>query len=120
MISPVADRLELLEARPASASAAPPVVFAHGARHAAWCWMRHFLPYFAAHGFHAIAPSFRGHGKSTGRGELATLTLNDYVEDLRQVLSSLETRPVIVGHSMGGAVFSGFCSTRPIARGPWS
>jgi pimeloyl-ACP methyl ester carboxylesterase len=106
-------RLEVLEARPASAAAAPPVVFAHGARHAAWCWAQHFLPYFAEQGFHAIAPSFSGHGKSDGRHELNTLTLDHYREDLREVLSGLRTLPVLVGHSMGGAVVQRLLQAAP-------
>ena len=50
----------------------PPVVFLHGSYHAAWCWAENFFPWFAAQGHESYAPSFRGHGGSSGgdpRGE---------------------------------------------------
>ena len=41
-----------------------PLLFVHGAWHAAWCWDEHFLGYFADRGYRAVALSFRGHGDS--------------------------------------------------------
>ncbi len=37
-----------------------PLVFVHGARHAAWCWEEHLLDWFAARGYECHAPSPRG------------------------------------------------------------
>jgi pimeloyl-ACP methyl ester carboxylesterase len=78
-------------------------VFLHGA----WCWNWYykpfFLPYFAAHGFDAVAFSLRGHGGSEGRAQLNGFSIDDYVEDLREVVATVE-HPVVVGHSMGGFV----------------
>ena len=75
--------------------------------HGAWCWNWYFkpffLPYFAANGFDVIAFSLRGHGGSEGRERLNGFSIDDYVEDLRGVVATVE-RPVVVGHSMGGFV----------------
>lgn len=83
-----------------------PILFVHGAWHAAWCWDEHFLPYFAKKGYHAYALSLRGHGKSEGRVRWASV--GNYVSDVATVASQIEAkhgkRPVIVGHSMGGFV----------------
>jgi pimeloyl-ACP methyl ester carboxylesterase len=78
-------------------------VFLHGA----WCWNWYFkpffLPYFASLGFDAVAFSLRGHGGSEDHENLNGFSIDDYVEDLRRVVATVE-RPVVVGHSMGGFV----------------
>ena len=75
--------------------------------HGAWCWNWYFkpffLPYFAAQGFDVVAFSLRGHGGSEGHEHLNGFSIDDYVEDLRSVVATVE-RPVVVGHSMGGFV----------------
>jgi len=52
------DRGECTDAHPV------PLLFVHGAWHAAWCWDEHFLGFFADRGFRAVAVSLRGHGAS--------------------------------------------------------
>lgn len=39
----------------------PPLLFLHGAGHAAWCWAEHFMPWLAEQGLECHALSFRGH-----------------------------------------------------------
>ena len=96
--------LEVLHRGPAMRGRHPPLVFVHGAYTAAWCWDEHFLPYFAARGYHARALSLRGHGGSEGRDRLHFHGLRDFVDDLASVVSALDQPAVLVGHSMGGAV----------------
>ncbi|MBX9980307.1 MAG: alpha/beta hydrolase [Mycobacterium sp.] len=79
-----------------------PLLFVHGAWHAAWCWDEHFLDFFAGHGFRVIAPSLRGHGASPGA--LRGAGIRDYVDDVASVAKSLPRPPVVIGHSMGGFV----------------
>lgn len=81
-----------------------PLLFVHGACHAAWVWDEHFLPYFAAHGFDAHAVSLRGHGGSEGRETLRRTSVADYVSDVAQVAASFTRPPVVIGHSLGGLV----------------
>jgi pimeloyl-ACP methyl ester carboxylesterase len=82
----------------------PPLLFVHGAYCDAWCWEVHILPWFAAAGYPAYALSLRGHGKSPGRNDLGSLHLDDYMDDIRQVVADLRARPVLIGHSMGATL----------------
>ncbi len=99
-----AEQLEIIEACPRGGAAARPLLFLHGAFAGAWCWSRHFLPYFAEQGFRAYAVSLRGHGASPGRERLDWLSISDYVRDLEQAVKAVGGDPVFVGHSMGGFV----------------
>lgn len=95
--------LEVITKTPASDAHSTPVLFVHGMYHGAWCW-ENFLPYFAQHGYVAHAINLRGHGGSEGHETLKWTSLSDYVEDVAQIVDTLDTPPVLVGHSMGGAV----------------
>lgn len=94
----VIDKGSVSEAHPA------PLLFVHGAWHAAWCWDVNFLGFFADKGYRALAVSFRGHGGSSTCKPLRNCTVDDYVEDVRSVADGLPERPVVIGHSMGGLI----------------
>jgi pimeloyl-ACP methyl ester carboxylesterase len=47
--------LELIDRGSCSDAHPTPLLFVHGACHAAWCWDAHFLDYFADRGFRALA-----------------------------------------------------------------
>jgi len=81
-----------------------PLLFVHGAYTAAWCWKEHFLPYFAEQGYASYGLSLSGHGGSRGRKQLDSFGINDYVNDVAEVVAALERPPVLIGHSMGGFV----------------
>lgn len=85
-----------------------PLLFIHGSGHGAWCWEEHFLDYFAESGYVSAALDLRGHGRSPGRAELSRLRLADYVDDVLGVMAALRDRygatPVLIGHSLGGAI----------------
>lgn len=91
----------------AGRTAGVPLLFVHGVCHGAWCW-ENFLPCAAAAGHDAYAVSLRGHGGSGGQSELHSYGLGDYVDDVLSVAADISGRtghrPVVVGHSMGGAV----------------
>ncbi len=97
--------LEILKALPSAPSAKPPLLFLHGAFSGAWVWAEHVLGFMADRGYAAYALSFRGHGRSEGRGDLDRHGLADYADDVRTAIRSIGGRPpVLVGHSMGGLV----------------
>ncbi len=105
-------RLEVLTRQPSVMRNAPPILFVHGAWHAAWCWDEYFLDYFAANGYAAHALSLRGHGESEGRRGLRRHRIRDYVDDVSAVAASLPTAPIVVGHSMGGFVVQKYLEKR--------
>jgi pimeloyl-ACP methyl ester carboxylesterase len=110
-------RLELISREPSTRRSATPLLFVHGAWHAAWCWDEHFLTHFAQEGFAAHALSLRGHGASEGRERLRWARLADYVADVAQVVDRLGQPPVLVGHSMGGAVVQKYLETHVAPAG---
>ena len=97
-------RLEVLHAAPSGEPRTHPILFVHGAFAAAWCWQEYFLPCFAQHGYDSYAVSLRGHGGSGGADRLHHAGLDDYVQDVRVAMDSIGRAPILVGHSMGGAV----------------
>ncbi len=96
--------LEVIDKGCASESHPVPLLFVHGAWHAAWCWDEHFLDFFADQGYRALAVSFRGHGNSPSDKPLRACSVADYVADVVSVAASLTTSPVVIGHSMGGLI----------------
>ncbi len=101
--------LELLIHQPTHDVKRTPLLFVHGFVHAAWCYEDYFLPYFAQQGYNAAALSLQGHGASPVQGSLRWKRLvKHYVADVAQAAAQLEqqfgTRPVIIGHSMGGII----------------
>ncbi len=91
----------------------PSLLFVHGICHGAWCWKENFLPYFSAKGFPSYALSLRGHGKSEGYESLHSFSLDDYMEDVLELMLTLKEKPVLIGHSMGGAVVQKILSLHP-------
>jgi len=104
-------RLEIISRHPATAARATPLLFVHGAWHGAWCWDQHFLNYFAEKGFVSHAVSLRGHGTSEGRRRLRWTRLAHYVEDVARIAARFPRPPVVIGHSMGGAIAQKYLET---------
>lgn len=95
-------------------SESPPLLFIHGAWHGAWCW-ENFLNYFPQKGFDCFAPSLCGHGKSGNNKSLKITRIDDYVENVFNVVNSIYNeygkKPVIIGHSMGGLITQKYLET---------
>ncbi len=97
-------KIEIIKEMPESSSDKRPILFVHGAWHAAWCWEKYFLRYFAEKGYPAYALSLSNHGKTKGKKSLNWTFISDYVNDLDDVINTFEKKPIVVGHSMGGLV----------------
>ncbi|MBY9078355.1 alpha/beta hydrolase [Paenibacillus sp. HN-1] len=97
-------KLEILEYLPELSSSQSSLLFIHGGSHGAWCWKENFLPYFSSKGFPSYALSLRGHGESEGNESIHFFSLNDYMNDVLEVISQLSEKPVLIGHSLGGAL----------------
>ncbi len=80
-----------------------PVLMAHGMWHGAWCWQP-WQEILAEKGWESVAYSLPGHGKSPRQRSLTSCTLGYYLAFLRDEINRLPVRPVLMGHSMGGAL----------------
>jgi pimeloyl-ACP methyl ester carboxylesterase len=109
--------LEMIDKGSYSESHPAPLLFIHGAWHAAWCWDEHFLDFFAERGYRVLAVSLRGHGNSPTPRPLRTCSIAEYVDDVGSVADSLPTRPVVLGHSMGGLVVQKYLESRDAPAG---
>ena len=109
--------LEVIDKGAVSESHPAPLLFVHGAWHAAWCWDEHFLDFFAGRGYRALALSLRGHGGSPTHKKLRDLSFADFGEDVVAVADELPALPVIIGHSMGGALVQKYLESRAAPAG---
>lgn len=80
-----------------------PILMQHGMWHAAWCW-QHWQELFARWGWTTHAYSLPGHGGSPVQRPLRWATLGYYFEFLKAEIERLPYRPVLMAHSMGGAL----------------
>jgi pimeloyl-ACP methyl ester carboxylesterase len=104
--------LEVIDKGSCTQAHAVPLLFVHGGWHGAWCWDYHFLDFFAAAGYRAVALSLRGHGTSPTEKPLPKVSIADYLEDLRSVADELGAAPVLIGHSLGGFVIQRYLEER--------
>lgn len=86
-------------------SSSAPILFIHGAWHGKWCYEKYFVDYFSDAGFDVHAFDLPYHGeKFTTTRDLRWRSLSDYVEAVASYAKTLSSPPIVVGHSMGGAV----------------
>lgn len=109
--------LEVIDRGQATQTHPAPLLFVHGAWHAAWCWDENFLGYFAQQGYRALAVSLRGHGASRTHQRLKDCSFDEYLDDVLAVADSLPTPPVVIGHSMGGVVVQKYLEQRSAPAG---
>lgn len=95
-----AQSLELLTVPVERPNGSPPLLMLPGAFHGASAFAEHWMPHLAARGYLTYALSYRGHGGSGG--SYAGASLQDYLVDVERAMTSFETRPILVGHSLGG------------------
>lgn len=80
------------------------IVMIHGMWCSSWHWSN-YKHYFKGKGYTCITPTLRYHDmdpKGRPSPELGTTGLLDYVQDLETLIQSLDQKPVVMGHSMGG------------------
>ena len=86
------------------------VVFIHGMYMTSLCW-EHWTGYFETAGYRCLAPGWPGRDrpvdllrKAYPDPELGRLTLQDIVTHFEKQVRSLDERPILIGHSMGGLI----------------
>ena len=88
--------------------AKPPMLFIPGYFASAWIY-ESYLPFFADRGYAGFALNLRGReGSALPSGTvLGRVSMNDFIDDARQAarwLTERLSRPIVVGHSMGGLI----------------
>jgi len=86
----------------------PPMLFIPGYFASAWVY-ESYLPFFADRGYAGFALNLRGReGSALPSGTvLGRVSMNDFIDDARQAarwLTERLSRPIVVGHSMGGLI----------------
>jgi pimeloyl-ACP methyl ester carboxylesterase len=99
----VKDGIERVSCRPSDASHPTPILFLHGMWHAAWCW-RDWQQVFAEAGWESHAFSLPGHGQSARRKSVRFTTMDDYLKVVTSEIARFPKLPILIGHSMGGAL----------------
>ena len=106
--------IEVFSCLPAAPTGRPPLLFVHGAFAAGWMWTDTFMPFLAAAGYPCHALSLRGHGGSNGGDHINWHSIADYVDDVALVVDSLDEKPILIGHSMGGFVIQKYLERHPV------
>ena len=82
------------------------IVMIHGMFGGPWCW-DNYRGFFERRGYRCLTPVLRYHDvdpKDEPHPGLGTVSLLDYADDLEEAIRSLDEKPVIIGHSMGGLI----------------
>jgi pimeloyl-ACP methyl ester carboxylesterase len=95
------------------AGSGDPIVFVHGLGTSAATWSA--CMDLLSDRFEVIAVDLLGHGDSPMPDDPAEYTRDRALDDLDGLLAELDTRPVVVGHSLGGYLALAYAATRPAA-----
>jgi pimeloyl-ACP methyl ester carboxylesterase len=69
-----------------------------------WCW-DNYKDFLEKKGYHCVTATLRHHDtdpEDRPDTKLGTTSLLDYAKDLEQEILQLESKPIVMGHSMGG------------------
>lgn len=96
--------IETVVLKPTEKNNLPPILLVHGAWHAAWCWEK-FADELAKKGHEVHWFSLPGHGRtSLNNKNLNRYSLSDYVQFLSARINEIKPTPIVIAHSMGGAL----------------
>jgi pimeloyl-ACP methyl ester carboxylesterase len=99
----VENGIERVTYMPAQRRFETPILMQHGMWHGAWCW-QHWQELFAEWGWESHAFSLPGHAGSPKQRPIYFCTLDYYLRFLKAEVERLPCKPVLMGHSMGGAL----------------
>ncbi|WP_420336411.1 alpha/beta hydrolase [Roseibium sp.] len=97
----------------------PTIVFLHGTNASPWT-MAPFRGFFEEKGFTCHSPTYRHHDLPDGEERTEALrgaSIADYVADITAFLATLDTKPVVIGHSLGGLIAQLLAARSLIAAG---
>jgi len=99
----IEDGIERISYIPKERRFETPILMQHGMFHGAWCW-GDWQALLAQLGWESHAISLPGHAKSPLQRPIHKCTLDYYLGFLRDEVKKLPRKPVLMGHSMGGAL----------------
>jgi pimeloyl-ACP methyl ester carboxylesterase len=99
----VENGIERVVYKPAKRRSDTPILMQHGMWHGAWVWS-HWQELFAEWGWESHAFSLPGHAGSPEQRPVKFCTLGYYLRFLTAEVERLPNKPVLMGHSMGGAL----------------
>lgn len=88
-----------------------PIVMQHGMWHGAWCWQG-WQELLAEWGWESHAHSLPGHAGSPTQRPIRWCTLGYYLDFLKAEIDRQLRRPILIGHSMGGALTQQYLKER--------
>ncbi len=103
IIETVENGIERVHYKPKNRRFETPLLFAHGMWHGAWCW-EWWQALFAGWGWESVAYSLPGHAGSPEQRPIRGCTLDYYLSFVKTEAERLPRKPVLIGHSMGGAL----------------
>ncbi len=80
------------------------IVMIHGMWGNSWYW-QNYKQFFESKGYNCITPDLRFHTmdpKASPDPALGETSLVDYADDLEKEIKKLSSKPILMGHSMGG------------------
>jgi len=99
----IEDGIERIVYRPKQRRFDTPIVMQHGMWHGAWTWDT-WGPLFASWGWEVHTHSLPGHSGSQTQTPIESCTLDYYLGFLKAEIDRHQRKPVLIGHSMGGAL----------------
>lgn len=81
----------------------PPILMVHGGAHGSWCW-ENYQSYFTSKGFTTISLNWFHHygSRKLEKSEFLKRSILDVATEIDIVVSTLDQKPILFGHSMGG------------------
>lgn len=107
----IIDGIERITYTPTERKYETPIVMQHGMWHGAWCWAQ-WQELLAEWGWESHAHSLPGHAGSPTQRPIRWCTLGYYLEFLQAEIDRMPRPPVLMGHSMGGALTQMVLKTR--------
>lgn len=93
-----------------------PLLFLHGAYCDSIVWKENFLDYFVDAGFDCYILDFKVEDTVF---TIFPTTLNTYVEQVVKAIEQIGTTPILIGHSMAGAVMQKLYKTKKMEFPAW-
>ncbi|MFY8207768.1 MAG: alpha/beta hydrolase [Caulobacter sp.] len=89
-----------------------PVIMVHGAFCGGWTFDTFRAPFEAA-GHRVMTPDLIGHD---GASSAAGVSMTDYAHQIRRLIETCDTPPILIGHSMGGLVAQMAAARAPVSK----